>query len=526
MTAPAGWYPDTTNPEPNIMRYWDGGGWTEHTHDTSGDPAGHTEAVIQAQAEAAQADAQRIVEAQAVQAQEERDAEAQREAAQAEASMQREAAHAERESDEHARLAAQEESVTAPVAAEFKIGLFGGKKIALQLAQENAELKRVIAKYGIGDVVEKERRLTSLTNEITAKEADLKSLTSQVDEVSNQLVEARSKAELQAVGLFDFEHPAESSAELADELAILRAKIKGMVQSGQAVTASQNFTFNNSQTKGKKFVKDLSKIMLRAYNAEAENCVKTVKAGNLATAQNRLGKVVEQVARQGTMIDLKIYANYHSLRLQELALASRHLQRLADEKEAEREQRVRLREEKRVEQELNREQEKLAKERAHILNAIAALEANGDLEGVARQRLALEDTEKAIADVDYRAANIRAGYVYVISNIGAFGREMVKIGMTRRLEPMDRIKELSDASVPFHFDIHALFFSADAVAVETMLHQTFAEVRVNKVNLRREFFNTTPDAVLEVLKAHEVELVEYTLEPAAEEFHISWPDAS
>jgi hypothetical protein len=114
----------------------------------------------------------------------------------------------------------------------------------------------------------------------------------------------------------------------------------------------------------------------------------------------------------------------------------------------------------------------------------------------------LGDVQRAIEDVDYRTANIRAGYVYVISNIGSFGDGMVKIGMTRRLDPMDRIRELSDASVPFNFDVHALFFSKDAVGIETTMHQRLAEKRVNQVNLRREFFSATPEEA----KAHLAEL--------------------
>ncbi|MGH3545167.1 MAG: GIY-YIG nuclease family protein [Mycobacteriales bacterium] len=94
--------------------------------------------------------------------------------------------------------------------------------------------------------------------------------------------------------------------------------------------------------------------------------------------------------------------------------------------------------------------------------------------------------------MDYRAANIRAGYVYVISNVGAFGDQMIKVGMTRRLEPMDRVRELGDASVPFKFDVHALFFSADAVGIETEMHKRLTDRRVNRVNLRREFFHATP----------------------------------
>jgi hypothetical protein len=93
----------------------------------------------------------------------------------------------------------------------------------------------------------------------------------------------------------------------------------------------------------------------------------------------------------------------------------------------------------------------------------------------------LSEVERAMDTMDYRAANIGAGYVYVISNIGSFGENLVKIGMTRRLDPMDRIRELSDASVPFNFDVHALFFSRDAVGIETALHERLENQRVNIV---------------------------------------------
>jgi len=108
----------------------------------------------------------------------------------------------------------------------------------------------------------------------------------------------------------------------------------------------------------------------------------------------------------------------------------------------------------------------------------------------------------AFVQGDYRAANIRAGYVYLISNIGSFGERMVKVGLTRRLDPLERIRELSDASVPFNFDVHAVFFSKDAVGIETAMHERLANVRVNLVNRRREFFHATPTEV----KAHLAEL--------------------
>lgn len=412
-----------------------------------------------------------------------------------------------------------------------KIGFFSGKKIAEELEAENDRLRaeiasteKLIEQFGLEDVVQRQRRIDSLVTDISAGEQELTRIGAETAAMRANLVEMRQSVEMQDVGLFDYEHPAETSAELADELSRLRAEVKSLNKVGEAISATSNFTFNNSKAQGNKMVKDYSRLMLRAYNAEVENCVKTVRAGSLHTAQARLEKSVDQIAKTGAMLDITVTARFHRLRLKELELAARHLERLKAEKEAERAQKAELREQRKAQQELQREHDRLEKEKAHYLNSLAALEAKGDVAGAERLRMDLLDVERALEDVDYRAANIRAGYVYVISNLGAFGRSMVKIGMTRRLEPMDRIRELSDASVPFHFDVHALFFSKDAVGIETMLHQTFAPERVNKVNLRREFFNTTPDAVLDVLKSHRVEVLEFDPAQKADEFRTSWPD--
>jgi hypothetical protein len=147
---------------------------------------------------------------------------------------------------------------------------------------------------------------------------------------------------------------------------------------------------------------------------------------------------------------------------------------------------------------MERERERLEEERQHYLNTLETLRAKGDTDAVARHEAELEKIQRAIEDVDYRAANIRAGYVYVISNIGSFGDGVVKIGLTRRLDPEVRVRELGDASVPFRFDTHALLFSKDAVGIEASLHQRLAERRVNRINTRREFFYATPEEV----KAH------------------------
>ena len=134
------------------------------------------------------------------------------------------------------------------------------------------------------------------------------------------------------------------------------------------------------------------------------------------------------------------------------------------------------------------------------------------------------DLDEAIAQNDYRTANIRAGYVYVISNRGAFGDNVVKIGLTRRLEPIDRVNELGGASVPFRFDVHALFFSEDAVTLERELHEHFTERAVNLANSRKEFFFASPSVVRAVLEDKVGNLLEFTERAESTEYLQSGAD--
>jgi hypothetical protein len=170
---------------------------------------------------------------------------------------------------------------------------------------------------------------------------------------------------------------------------------------------------------------------------------------------------------------------------------------------------------------MERERQRLEKERQHYQNALNTLVAKGDDAAAQRMREQLVDVDRALADVDYREANTRAGYVYLISNIGSFGEKMIKVGMTRRLDPMDRIRELSDASVPFNFDVHALFFSSDAVGIEGSMHERLAQVRVNAVNQRREFFRASPIEARMHLLELAGELLQFTELPEALEYRQS-----
>lgn len=329
---------------------------------------------------------------------------------------------------------------------------------------------------------------------------------------------------LQSVGIYRYHHPLENAAAFKERLDALSARIAESVKAGMAIVASNMFTYDNSLAKGRRMVADLSRLMLRAYNAEADNSIRSLRVGNVVTAKKRLDASRESIAKLGAMMEMRISDEFHALRVEEIELTADWLMMKQQEKEDAREERERLREERKVQQELIAERERLDKERAHIANALAALQASGGSDPALEESLAAIDA--AIETNDYRAANIRAGYVYVISNRGAFGPGVVKIGLTRRLEPLDRVAELGDASVPFRFDVHALYFSEDAVTLENELHATFANRTLNRANPRKEFFFASPTEVREVLADKVGNLLEFTEHADATEYLQSvaeWP---
>ena len=360
-----------------------------------------------------------------------------------------------------------------------------------------------------------ERELDGLHKSLADEQRKLKA-------IQDEIVVTEEVAILQEAGLYEYRHPLDDSVEYQAELKILKDRMRTMTKKdGGAVLATTDWLVNNSKVEGRKMVRDFSKLLLRAYNAEADNLVRGMKPYKLDSSIDRLNKVSSTIAKLGATMKIRISPNFHQLRVKELELTSDFINKKAEEKEREKEERARLREEQKVQAEMDRERKRLDKEKSHYLNALAKLEELGDEEAAERLRAELASIEAAIEHVDYRAANVRAGYVYVISNVGTFGSEIVKIGLTRRLEPMDRVKELGEASVPFRFDTHALFFSDDAVRIERELHERFADRRVNRVNLRREFFYATPAEVKEQLLDVAGDILEYEETPEALEYHQS-----
>jgi hypothetical protein len=191
--------------------------------------------------------------------------------------------------------------------------------------------------------------------------------------------------------------------------------------------------------------------------------------------------------------------------LNELRLTHEYEQKRYEEREEQRAIREQMREEERALREAERAQQEAASEEARYERALE--KARADVEKATGEKLAranekLFELEQKLAEAHekmQRAKSLaeltRSGYVYVISNLGTLGDGTFKIGMTRRLDPMDRVQELGDASVPFPFDVHAMIHSDDAPALENAFHREFAERRVNLVNLRKEYFHVTLEEI-------------------------------
>lgn len=428
----------------------------------------------------------------------------------------------------------------APVPPKSGSGLFGKRKRLEELEAENSRLRSWVTSLQGMDALQiatetealreqqaQEARKAQETQdrwraEISRAETELNRVRSEAARMRAQIVETEEIALLQEAGVYEYQHPLADAVAYKARLAEVKDALKVMVRQDSAVLAATDWQVNGSLAQGRKMVRDFSKLMLRAYNAEADSLVRSMKPYKLASAMDRLGKTRETIAKLGKTMHIRIGDEYHHQRLYELQLTADHLAKVEEEKERVREERERQREEEKARREFEREKARLLKEQSHYRSALAKLEAKGDDTGAARLREKIAEAEEAIKGVNDREANIRAGYVYVISNIGAFGEHMVKIGMTRRLEPMDRVRELGDASVPFRFDVHALIFSEDAVGLEARLHRELEEHRVNRVNLRREFFHASPAKVRDILaRISDQHLLEYRDTPEALEWRAS-----
>ncbi|NBI72373.1 DUF4041 domain-containing protein [Clostridiaceae bacterium] len=379
------------------------------------------------------------------------------------------------------------------------------------------------------DIQKKKAEKYILEKDIIDKKSDINILEREIAEKKKQVVLLDDEILVQEFGLYKPQFDFASALDYKEALAAIRANQKELIKNKQAVTGNTNWQVNGSASKGKKMVSDTQKLLLRAFNSECDELVSKVKYTNFDASLDKIYKSAETISKLGTIMDIAITQQYLSAKVKELRLAFEYQTKKQQEKEAQKAARAEQREQAKIQKELDEQRGKIEKEQTHYQTAFekiqSQLQIHPDDPDLLDKKLQLEnrlsDIDKALTDIDYRQANMKAGYVYIISNIGAFGENVYKIGMTRRLDPQDRVDELGDASVPFNFDVHAMIFSDDAPALEAALHRAFENRKLNMVNQRREFFNVTLDEIKEVIKKNFDKTVEFIDVPDAEQYRIS-----
>lgn len=350
--------------------------------------------------------------------------------------------------------------------------------------------------------------------------------------LQTEVIELDDKVLFQDFGVYQPQYNFATLDEYKDKLGEIRNKQKDMIKHHTAAICNTVWKVQGSEKAGKQMIAENIKQTLRNFNIECDLCIGKVKFSNYDNIKARIYRAFELQNELNQTNDIHIVDEYYKLKIEELDLAYEYQKKKQQEKEELRQKREELREAERVAREIEEKRKELEKEQEHYQNYLKKIIEQIEVEkSEERKQYLIEKKEEldnnvndvhlALKDLDYREANQRAGYVYIISNIGAFGENIFKIGMTRRLEPEDRIAELSGASVPFKFDVHAMIFSDDAPKLEAALHNRFADKKVNLVNGRKEFFNVSLDEIKQVVRENHDKTVEFINVPDAEQYRES-----
>jgi predicted nuclease with TOPRIM domain len=328
-------------------------------------------------------------------------------------------------------------------------------------------------------------------------------------------------------GVYKPHYTFDSSEEYKKKLEEVWEKKKALVRAGQAAVCATTWTVSGSTREGARMVKQATKVMLRAFNGEADAAVAKVTWNNVTRMEERIRGAYSAINSLGAVQQIQVTPQYLDLALAELRLTYEEERKKREEQEEQRQIRERMREEERAQREYERAQQEAATEQQRYEKALAQARAEveqatgAEIES-ARQKV--QELEQKLSEAQAKmqralsmAQQTKSGHVYIISNIGSFGDTVFKIGLTRRLEPLDRVHELGDAAVPFQFDVHAMIYSEDSPALEAAFHKRFHDRRVNLVNMRKEYFTATLPEIEEFVRSQGV-TVEFTKLAEAREF--------
>jgi hypothetical protein len=365
-----------------------------------------------------------------------------------------------------------------------------------------------------------------LLQQQTQLKASLRQLGHAIVEVQADLESHYKTARLQATG-YAKDRFAFDSSGLELQLKQVKARRNQLIADKKAASAQTRWRLGGSEVKGQRRQEQLLLLTLMAFDGTCEAAITQVKAGGAGEAEKRIRRAFASVNRLIDEQKCAITKEYLSVRLDELFLTEKYHYQCKADREAQREAQSKMREELREARKLEEDQRKAREDENFYSKALRqATEQAQYAFGSERERYnqKIAELQRLLAkaqNLNQRAtaqAQITtAGHIYIISNEGSFGKNIYKIGMTRRLEPQDRIDELSNASVPFPFDVHAVICCDNAPMLEQRLHKLFQHRRVNMANTRKEFFDVPLSEIAAAVRANHGE-IHFTYEAEALEY--------
>ncbi|MCG9567471.1 DUF4041 domain-containing protein [Vibrio chagasii] len=323
----------------------------------------------------------------------------------------------------------------------------------------------------------------------------------------------------------------ETSVRYAEEIKEVRLSQKEMIKDKAAIIYPSYTVISNDAAYNRKILDAQVKLMLTAFNTECDFLIGKVSPSSFARTLERIEKLANNIEKLCATFECGFNLDYIELKFEECKLQYQYMLKKEEEQIEQKSIKEQIREEQRAIKEFQKaiadaEKEekmyrKMLEKAREELNDASDEEKELMERRIAELQTRLEEAESKEQRAKSMAEQTRKGHVYVISNIGSFGEDVYKIGLTRRLEPMDRVKELGDASVPFSFDVHAMIYSDDAPALEAALHREFHTQRVNAVNTRKEFFQVDLESIQEAVEKIAGFEAEFKMTALAEDYYES-----
>ena len=372
-------------------------------------------------------------------------------------------------------------------------------------------------------IYESKEKLKSLKdNYLSAKEV--------FEDLTHQNNLLKDSLEIAEFGVYEPHFDLETSAEYKEKINQNKEDQKYLIKNESAAICNTPWTVGDSRKQGEIMIRKAIKLTLRAFNGECDSLIAKVRWNNIEQYEKRIEKTFNAINKLNSSQDIHIKERFLQLKIDELRLTHEFELKKYEEKEEQRRIREQMREEEKARRDFEKAQKEAEREEKMLQQAMKKAQeeiSKASEEERAKYEAQLVELQEKLQEAEEKnqravsmAQQTKSGHVYVISNLGSFGEDIYKIGMTRRLEPLDRVNELGDASVPFKFDVHAMIYSDNAPELENELHKAFNKNRLNFVNLRREYFDISLDEIEKVVQENHGK-IEFIKEAEAKEYRES-----